>query len=330
MYCPGITERRFQYCLAFAAVSALWTAPASAQQTSVELDTSACPLLDGDSLEQLIALELETLALTASSARLSISCDSHVATLILRDAGGRVFPVQVRVELGGTRHGARERLVALSVTELMAQAERAGWETAQPSEPSPSAPAAKRELDVESPRSASGASAAKTSRPELFAGVSGSLMGKPSTVLLGGGLGAHLPLSEPWGLMMDVRLERGVTATALADVDWTLLSGSLALFLETRSGAWRFGAGAGLRAARLLLSARAEPPDAGQQLSGVWLGAALPLRAAFELSGHVALSAGLESGYVIVPLRGTVDDGTMLVEARGPWATMTLGAAAMF
>ena len=100
--------------------------------SSVSLVERDCSLLDERALGELVELELRTLSATGSRVRVEIVCSGHVAAVSLADADGRPYPIASRVDFSKAGPGARERLVALAATELVAQAERAERASARP------------------------------------------------------------------------------------------------------------------------------------------------------------------------------------------------------
>jgi hypothetical protein len=295
-----------------------WAAPAQAAPSALHLELHDCPGLSEATLREHLELELRTLELSGVSALLRLGCQGSEVVIELTRSSGSRYPVEVRVELAETARAARERLIALAATELVAQAERA-------------------RTTLESPRSEVAADGEKSDRSppshpararrgsELFVAGSVALEGEPKAMLWGGSLGTALGLSPSWSLLLDTRFERGEKSLELATVRWSVLSGFIGPLLRARWGALRPSAGLGVRAGWLTLAADAEAPNEGRSLTAPWVGAALPLRLGAEFGGFVAPFLGVEAGLVIVPVRGNVDDGTALAEQRGAWIAAQLG-----
>jgi hypothetical protein len=298
----------------------------------VTLDSSGCSELNAEALRELVRLELDTLGLSSESATLFVVCQAQQAEVSLRDPQRGKVTSSATVDLASTERGARERLIALSATELIAQAERSRGEATSKA-PTPKTPAPKVQETVPI-RSQAGAGTSQRGRNangvELSATATVTRMGHPGTILGGGTLGFGMTVLRDSALWLDLRLERGTTHTTLANVAWTMPSSSAALAIERRWDSWRLGLGAGLRVARLSFRADAPAPDSGRRLTRVWAGAMLPAQLGFALSPRVGLLASFEAGYVLSKIRGTVDDGSTLVEASGIWGSLGLGATAIF
>jgi hypothetical protein len=294
---------------------------ARASASEVELDVRDCPLLSMSTLRELVDIELATLELAQVAGTLQVRCVDQSAAISL-DRSGRAYPVQVHVDLRDTARSARDRLVALAATELLAQAERehAPREAASPSseklpaKTSPSEPDAIRVEPIQSPT-------------QLYVAATLSFAGDPQMVLWGGSLGALLGLGQHWALQIDTRFERGQAQLELEPVDvrWSMLSGFVGAAYRRRSRVLELSAGLGVRTGWLAFDAEATSPDEGRSLTASWAGVALPLRLAGRFAGRVLPSIGAEGGYVVVPVAGVADDGATLLEQRGPWLALSLG-----
>ena len=152
-----------------------------------------------------------------------------------------------------------------------------------------------------------------------------ALDGQPRTALWGGSLGAVLGLGQRWSVLFDTRFEHGEAQAELASVRWSALSGFVGPQLMSELGPLRPSRGFGVRAGWLALAAGAEAPNEGRSLTAPWAGLALPVRLGVEVGGSVLPFLGVEGGYVIVPVRGNVDDGRALIEQRGPWLSGHIG-----
>ena len=306
----------------------LYGAPARAVPSSTQLALRDCDELSEVVLRQHLELELATLQLSDVDAELLLRCDGSSVIIVLSRASAGRYPVEVRVELRDTAKAARERLVALAASELIAQAERAA----------PSTPAT-RTADVSTNRpenptdlpESSGASPTVQRGPrppiELFVAGSAASSGTPRALLWGGSLGTRWGLSRHWSVLFDTRFERGDESLRLASVRITSLSGLVGAALSGSAGPLRASAGLGLRAGWLSLAASAASPNEGLSLTAPWAGVAVPARVAFDLGGSVAPFLGAEAGYVVVPVRGRVNDGSLLLEERGVWLSGGVGLA---
>jgi hypothetical protein len=320
--------------------------PPAVGPSGVALVQKDCPELDEHALRELFELELRTLSVTDSRVRVEIACSNDVAVVSLTDAEGSSYPIASRVDFSKVGAGARERLIAIAATELVAQAEHASRSNAAEKDRE-----RKEEQERERQRTqAAGIAAAEPGhaepspkdaapaanghdqepRTELSLLAVGTVTGTPTTFLGGGALGVRVRIAGPWAAMFDVRLDGGATDTVPARVVWTMLGGSAAFLFEQHFGVAHLGVGAGVRAAHLALDASAPAPDSGRTVRGAWLGPMLPVRARFLLAPPVALLVTLEGGYVTLPVRGVVEGGEPIVEADGPWISLGVGVAAVF
>lgn len=314
--------------LLVACLLAFWPARASASESQVALELHDCAALSQNALREHLELELATLGLRQAEGRLVLRCEpSSVAIELFQGTGAR-YAVAVRVELGDTAKPARERLVALAATELMAQAERA--QAAEPSSAARPAPPPHAAAPVDAAPAEHAVVPVNTKprpRIELFVAGHAALDGAPRAALWGGSLGTRWGLTRTWSVLVDTRFERGEASVSLADVRWTVLSGFAGAAAKTGAGAFGLAAGLGVRAGWLALDADARAPNEGVGFTAPWAGVAAPLRLAFEAGGFVLPFIGGEVGYVLSPVRGRVRHGEVLVEQRGSWFSGSVGVA---
>ena len=304
----------------------LWSTHAQAAGSQLQLSLGNCEALSESALREHLDLELGTLGLSEVSARLALRCDRTAVSVELYRASGERYPVLVEVELRDTAKAARERLVALAASELIAQAERApAAERAAGAHPRP-APEPARPADAVD-RGSSRVTEKARSPIELFVAGNAAYSGEPRAALWGGTLGTRFGLGGRWSVLFDTRFERGQSSLPLADVRSTLLSGFVGAGVGAGLGPLRLSAGAGVRAGWLALAATAAPPNEGRSLTAPWAGPALPLRLAFDVGGIATPFVGAELGYVALPVRGTLDDGSVLVAQRGVWLSGSVGIA---
>jgi hypothetical protein len=302
---------------------------AQAAESRVRLELRACAELSETALREHLALELATLALLQSDARLVVRCERSSVVIELSRASGAGYPVEARVDLRDTARSARERLIALSASELIAQAERA---RANPS-PGPAPRPVEREL-TPAPPASDRAPPAKRPRIELFVAGNAARQGRPQATFWGASLGTRWGVTHTWSVLFDMRFERGQESVPLAEVRWTSLSGFVGAVADTKLGPLQLSAGVGARAGWLALAASAHRPNEGLGFTAPWAGVAAPLRIALDVGGFVSPFVGLELGYVALPVHGQVDDATgssgarsALVEQRGAWVSSSVGLA---
>lgn len=313
---------------AFLFLLVVWAAPARAAGDSVELSLVGCADISESALREHLAIELKTLGLESVVARFSLRCEGDTASIELRDRLGARYPIASRVELRETARGARERLLALAASELLAQVERAEHEAAR--ERASTAPAPEPSPPPAPARDAAPATAkqkAARRHVELSLAGTGMTSGQPHALLWGGVLGARWGVRRGWSVVLDTQLARGRESLPLTDVRWTTLCGFAGGALGTELGPLRVSAALGVRAGWLTLAAEANAPNTGQSMTAPWAGAALPLRVAFDTGAALSPFVAAEAGYVTLPVRGRIKDGPLLVEQRGPWLGGSVGLA---
>jgi hypothetical protein len=299
--------------------------PARAGASDVGLEVVDCPTLSESALRELVDIELATLELSHATGTLEVRCVEQSAAIALERAG-ETYPVRVHVDLRDNGRGARERLVALAATELLSQAERSravpSGQRAQPPAPPPPTTQSASPPDRDA---ALIERASSTGRPQLYAAATVSLTGKPNSALWGGGLGASLGFGRHWALELGTRFERGREALEAADVRWSMLSGFVGPAYRERGRMLELSAALGVRGGWLAFDAEAAAPDEGRSLTAPWAGLALPVRVAGRFTGRVLPYLGVEGGYVLAPVEGMLDDGSVLIEQSGPWVAFSFG-----
>lgn len=305
-----------------------WSRPVWARGSEVGLQLQGCDELSEGALREHLEIELSTLGLSRLRAQLALRCEAGTVTIELENPDGTRYPITSRVDLRDTARPARERLLALAASELLAQAERAARETSGAASPAPHPatplPAAARDV---APAQEARQSDASLRRVELALSGSGVVSGRPNTWLWGGALAARWGQRRGYSIVVDTQFQRGRASLPLADVRWTVLSGFAGGALGTELGPLRLSAGLGLRAGWITLEGEVDAPDTGQSLTAPWAGPALPLRVAFDTGAAVLPFVAGEAGYVALPVRGHVEHGPLLIEQRGPWLGASVGVA---
>jgi hypothetical protein len=308
-------------------------APARAEAApSFELALEGCPTLDAARLRELITIELETLgaAATPRATSIRLTCVEDRVAIALTDTatGGRATS---DLDVSATPQAARPRLLALTVTELVALtwAElRAPLPQTAPSPPPPPPPLP----PTPQPIAVVTAPPARTpSRVRLFAVASLRRIGQPGTWLSGAGIGGELRLSPHFALTADVRAEVGDTSTALAAIHWRDAAGTLGLAIGAGRGRFWWDVVPGFTVGLVRLSATPATPDAsGATLSGPWGGPSLSSRLRRSFGAHAYLQLELGAGAVSRSLVGLVNGSAPLVRIQGVWGTMGVGAGVVF
>lgn len=281
-----------------------------------ELRLRNCATLSESMLREQLELELSTLSLQHVDVQLSLRCEGTKALVELTHAGEAREPALVTVELGDTERGARERLLALSLSELVAQQDRAPRRAATVTPKVEPLPPPKERPAVPA-----------RSRVALDLAATGAKHGDPSALLWGGALGARFGFSPHWGMALESHIERGSSNVTRATLRWSLLSAFVGIAARTELGACELSAALGARGGSLTWTATANAPLAGRSLTAAWGGVALPLRVALNVGSKVRPFVGGELGYVLLPARGSVSDGSVLVTERALWLGASLGGA---
>jgi hypothetical protein len=294
--------------LAFAGTAAWAAGPTDAQ---VRLVTEACPSVDAARLEELVAIELGTVGAgrTLGPAVVVLACDGDRVAITATEAQtGR----QSRSEVLGrdTAGPALLRLLALSVSELVATSE---------------VPVEKRLPVVREPTPPPQSEPARRFR--VTAAASLRRVAWPATWLGGFALGAEFAFARHFALAIEGRGEIGSTSTSLTTVDWLLAGASLALLAGAGRGAWRLEAGPGVEVGLVKLSAHDTATGAkGHSLSDPWAGPIGRLRVIRALGTRAFALGQIDGGWVMQRVAGDASDGSPLVEFRGGWAGLTIGA----
>ena len=293
--------------------TAAWAAGPT--DTQVRLETEACPGVDAARLRELVALELGTVGAgrTLSPAVVVLVCDGDRIAITATEAQtGRQSHSEV---LARDKAGpAGLRLLAISVSELLAT----------------------NEVPVEK-RIPLGREATPLQQPEparrfrATAAVSLRRVAHPATWLEGLALGAEFAFARHFVLAIEGRGEIGSTATTLTTVDWQVAGVSMALLAGAGRGAWRIEAGPGVEVGLVKLSAHDTANGAkGTSLSDPWVGLMGKLGVIRTLGSRAFLLGRIEGGWVMQRVAGDVSDGSPLVELRGGWAGVTIGAGMRF
>jgi len=283
--------------------------------TDVRLVTEACPAIDAARLEELVTLELGTVGAgpTLSRAVVVLVCDGgRIAITATEAQTGR----QARSEViaHGTFGPAVLRLLAISVSELVATSD---------------APPETRRSIVREPKPIPPSEPVHGFR--ISAAASLRRMARPATWLEGFTLSAELALARHFALAFEGRCEIGSTPASLTTVDWRVAGASLALLAGTGRGAWWLEAGSGVEVGIVQLSAHDTTVGAkGTSLAAPWAGPLGRLRVIRALGSRAFLTGRIEGGWVMQRVAGDASDGTPLVELRGGWAGLTIGAGVMF
>jgi hypothetical protein len=286
----------------------------------VALAVDRCPQYDETRLRELVSIEVRTVGADApprrSTVRLTCSADQidiQVTDELTSSAS------RSQLNLGGVPEATRLRLLALTITELVA----VSWREPRAAPP-------------RSPPPTLGEGPAPSAPPwpaiRVFGATTLRRMGRPGTWLIGAGAGGEYALHRWLAVALDLRVEGGDTDIAVAAVGWRAVSATAAVALGGDSGA-RFSltASPGLTVAAVRLSAAGNSPDAhGAVLDGVWAGPTLSVRARYRIGRSAFAQLEASGGVVTRGIVGLLNGTSPLVQVQGPWALAGAGAGFAF
>jgi hypothetical protein len=279
-----------------------------------------CPDIDEVRLRELLVIELGTVRPEgARGIDVRIACGGPRVAVELHDGAlGRSW--RAEVDLAAAPEATRLRLLVLAVTEQWSL----GDAVAPPPEPPRVAPAA---IPV-----VARAPAPPADQPwRLQAGAVARRAGRPGLWLGGGGAGVERALGRRLGVALDVAAEGGELATSVARVTVRELVGTASLVARADAGRWSLSAAPGFSVGLASLAASPLAADArGATLDAAWAGPVLAGRVRLALGRSAALAAGAGAGFTTRRVTGLVDGQTALLELRGPWLVLDLGAAWSF
>jgi hypothetical protein len=301
--------------------SLLGASPALAASPDVRTTAQGCSGYDAERLDELLAIETATIAAehAARPSDVRLSCRDAVVTVhvSLRDGTGERSSV---VDPGTADRAARTRLLALTITELLADLWR-------------DAPAPPEALPKEAPPVDERPAKPASARPPswvLHGGAAVRSMLDPRTGLLGGTLGVAFRASPYVAIGVDVEGLFGSARSEHADVGVTLVSTAVHAVFGPRIGDVTLGAGPGARLGVVRFSPTVDEANTvGHDVSGPWAGP-FALAVAQWTKAHFAVRASLELGVATWPFVGTVNGQAEELALRGVWFGGTVGAGAAF
>jgi len=288
--------------------------------SDLQLREQDCAGYDSARLSELLEIEVETIRAERPSraSDVSLVCrDGRVAIRVaLRDGSAELSG---QVDARGTAPAARTRLLALTISELLAQL----WSERLPSKPA--APGAPPATDV---------SPLEPARPPAefvpYAAVALRSMLEPRATLLGAVLGAEYQFSSALALALAVEGAQGTVRSEHATVGVQLGSAALHASIGQRFGAFVLGVGPGARFGWVRFEpTELEPNTLGRTVSGAWAGPLLLARARWS-TGWLVLYSSVEAGVVTLPVVGTVNGKASELELRGAWFAACAGIGTRF
>lgn len=328
-----------------AALGAMHTRPARADELHVPVSLDPCVPVDPAKFRYLLGIELSADAAAGaegqSAAAVAVSCDGAALVLTVQDVITRK-QVTRRVDIGSVDPSARTRLLALTVAELVL----ASWmevrieprPVIEPVEPAPPPAAKARVSELVEP-------VLRPSVPPLRLGASACAMTFFSAMAPVAGLGLHLqqPLSRAWALQVRLQGGFGTLAARLpstggaarqsVDLRITAAAFSLALGYTQRVGAFDLWAAlSGLIGFAYLAGAAPQTNITGMLAPtpayAPWAGPVLQLGAAYRMSERLRVFVQLEAGLLALGanvLARTTDGDRVVAQLRDGWLGGALG-----
>lgn len=317
-----MSSRRAAPAAALLLVAVVAEARAAEAGPPLALTLAGCERFDEARLRELVSIEMGTIAARGAaprgaSADVRVACAGERATIALAPAEG-VRATQSELDLSAAAPATRERLLALAITEVVAQ----GW-TPPPPPVAPPPPA----VIVAQP-----APAPAPPVFGVFAGTSARLMASPATWLAGLDVGVARAVTSWAGVVLDARAEAGEGDTALANVGvgWRQLTVTGAVALGVTRARWAAHLAPGWSVGYAWLTGRPDAPSSGAGVGGTWSGPSLTLRARHNLGQRAFVGLEVASGYVTRRLVGLADGEQPIFEVRGAWALAGLAAGMSF
>ena len=320
------------------AMLGLWCQPARAREAEPRVDFVGCSSISLGVTSELLAIELKTLGIAASSAVYwTVRCREQQATVQLhgtplpqtvpgetasRPPIGADVTASVDVDLSSTDQAAWPRLIAISASELVEQVGRGASMNA------PLVPNPMRESLVRVQLVALAVKTKINAQYMPWLGLNLSHLGDPGTNLFGVGLGVDRRLGSVGLLGLDLRSQWGKTSLPEVNVAWQLTSLALEGGAGLALGAVSVDVLGGMRIGRIALSGETTSSDlSGRRLVGATAAPIVALRLRRSLGRRLFLGLALEEGYCLLPVRGNYDGVTPLLTVEGLWtnATLSLG-----
>jgi hypothetical protein len=305
---------------------------APAEHPRVQLKVHACTGASETEVRHLVGVELGALLTTGAASgevtEATVSCEGQYVWLRVDDPITGKALTRV-VDLSHDPVSARARLVALAVAELVV----ASW-TELATNPTPQVPPAgprPSEREVAAVRKVVGDRLPKQMAPHLdqmrllALGSRRSFFSEPAE-LWGAGVRVGRDEFAMAGWTIDLLAEHGEMDASLGRVSMDTFTAGGGLYLYRRWAWATFQGGFGLRLGMARLSGKAGAGAEAHAESGIapwgWPTAMAGLRV--EPIGPLVIEASGETGYVVLPMSGTVDDRREIL-IDGLWLGAQLG-----
>jgi hypothetical protein len=303
---------------------AIWCVAAVARaQSEPRVSVGECPGIGAAELSRLLAIELRTLdpVIVTRVREVQVRCQGDGVEVVALPAADD-SPVKVSVSLRASERASLARLLALRISEELTTPMAAP--PPPPPTPTPAPPP-----DPEPPPEERAQPAPQPfERGAVSVSASTRRVGEPATWLGGLAVGYLVPLSAPLALQADGDFALGTAGTDLADLSWRELGFAIALLARLRSEHVDAALGPGFRANVAWLAAtEVDEGHAGREMSAVWAGPLVLAQLGVHGRSPWQAVLGVEGGYVIVPIEGSLDDSRTLLSITGLWISARAGTA---
>ena len=279
------------------------------------LDVAGCPPSLSRGLERFVAIELEPLIDDSDEIDVQVDC-AEDTVVVLVSVDGRT---QSRsMDLRTIAPSVRGRVVALTAAELVREIGALPPPAPPPEPTSPPAPV-DRAPPAPPPR--------RTSVGELEAFFQAAQFDLNGDLVLGGGLRFAYTGFGPWRLALDFGASTFERASELGSARLVLAGLGARVGHSLPLGELGLELGAGGRVGVARISATSDDADAtAGSVSGPWGAPLLFAGLAAPLGGAWRLGLDAEFGYVVLPVRGMIQDGED-IEVDELWTALSLGLA---
>jgi hypothetical protein len=279
-----------------------------------------CDAAFADEVRRIAGIELHATVVGPESGQhvvteISVTCHGSVADLWVSDASTSKVSLRT-VALGGTSPGARARLIALAIAELVS----ASWEEVE-TNPEPKVPAAVPPRPEA--RAAVSRAIRKPSRLDLDVLGEARIFGG-GALLFGGKVEGTIRVGKSWMLRLDAGADAGSRSRSLGDVRTQTMQGSLGMGGALELGALRAVPWAAFYLGYAWLSGDPRSGATGRVQSGIWTGPGAGVDLELWPEALVHASLGLAGGGTLFGVRGNVA-GEDAVAVTGAWGAVSLG-----
>jgi hypothetical protein len=306
---------------------------AHAQQAEdgVVLHVPDCLGASGAEVKKLVSLELAPRLRVldeGGALRGRVVCSAPRVTISVEDAA-RATPLRIELDLQAAAPEARQRLLALTLAELIStrQLERAENARVARAHAQQAAQAEQDASDEAAASDSDDASASDQAPLQLWLAPAVSLTAAPMTPLFGGAGGAAHAVG-PLLLGLELEARFGGDARARSDVALSAYSAALSAAPLILRAPVQLSAGVAFRLGYARLSASANRPELqSDALDGLWLGPAAQLALQLPLAASTGLRFAVEAGYHLRPIVGHDELGRERFALRGAWLSLSIGIA---